>query len=152
MKSISEKVRACIYNQYKLGAAPDIQTDVNPITLASTWYYSKKIKATRLIDLSDVDILRLADIDDLLTKESKIIRDGNVISVQSYIDDELYELCVDCKDCFIFLKKEGKCIPFMTALSMYQYLQARQYALPYLGYTVEDLIELNVFKIVENEK
>lgn len=140
MKSISNNIIGCIFRQYNTN--PTIQGEK---AVGSLW-------VNRLIDLSDVDVLRLADIDDLLTKESKIIRDGNVVTVQSYIDNELYELCIDCKDCFIFLKKEGKCIPFMTALSMYQYLQARQYALPYLGYTVEDLIELNVFKIVENEK
>lgn len=31
----------------------------------------------------------------------------------------------------------------------YQYLQSRGYALPYMNYTVEDLINANVYKIIE---
>jgi hypothetical protein len=91
----------------------------------------------------------------LLLKSISFISDGDAIEVAKmfgYKETDTLPLFV--------LKQKGRSISerfidkqyasingFTYIIQIYQYLQSKGYALPYLDYSVEDLVELGVYKL-----
>ena len=106
------------------------QLNENDINLKIT---SFNIQLKSLVNICDSDAIEISD----------ILGNCSHLSYESKIQ-QIKELFISPN----FYNKQTN-IPANSWINVFQYLQFTGYALPYLNYSVEDLIKLNIYKIVE---
>lgn len=96
--------------------------------------------------------------DSLLLKPLSAITDEDIIWVAKYVNDEEeedYSEAIAQKHFLIdvlLTKDRDESITEMTPIEIlyiYQYLQSKGYALPYMDYSVEDLVKAGIYKLEE---
>lgn len=131
MMKISNEIKAKIYSQYLpyfIG---------NPSGLLICVLIGKYITAMEDKKIPDyrIELKRLA-----------AISDEDAIEVAKLLGEEGDLLYWGKYMCDKFTSNDKISVKKVTVI--HQYLQSRGYAMPYLNYSVEDLIEANVYKIV----
>lgn len=92
-----------------------------------------------------VDYIELTKIEDI--SDDDAIEVFNIIGISNHLSNE--SKAIQCKELFAtnrFYNQQTN-IPAIGYLRAFQYLQSKGYALPYLDYSVSDLVELGLIKL-----
>ena len=136
MKEITIQTREKIYNQYygitvyRINKTMDNRMN----------YIDSFIELTPLKKITESDAITIAKMFGCVNAEIYKRNKECVLMI-----DDSYEIQISYNG-YICVRKNKELYNEMV-LRAYQYLQSKGYALPYLNYSVEDLVELGVYKL-----
>lgn len=134
MKTITKDLRSVIFQQYH------------------SQYVNSSIGLCKLRDSDRVDEIEWIE----LKKLSNITDEDAIEAIQMNVTEKYEELKIESKNddavCYSFhTNRGGRLHGFLTyddlRFNVYQYLQSKGYALPYMDYSVQDLVELGIYKL-----
>lgn len=139
-KEIKEKIIASYYGELclaKLNNLPAKQQLIIDADLICTegkkHFLDIEILVKSLYNVSDEDIIELCAINGILPIDFTFKEEAVVVIGKRWIENFING---------IYPKSQP------STIHAYQFLKSKGYALPYLDYSVEDLVELGIYKII----
>lgn len=145
-KSEQEKITQDLKEQYfsKYYGQKILFTGTNLVTLDKTWNWKHSsfyLKLQQISDIKNEDAIDFYD-SSLFPKLHKMASDYKLHQEWGHSTDKIKELKAQrVRDC---MERIWQDLPLFLS----QYLQSKGYALPYLEYSVDTLVELKIIKLV----
>lgn len=133
MEKITNEIKARIFAQYYY------------CQVLGKYVNSDELDAIENINPCEVDYIEITPIKDMSNEDA--INVFNIIGISTHLSDE--SKAIQCKELFTtndFYTKQTN-ISASSYLKAFQYLQSKGYALSYMDYSVNDLVELGVYKL-----
>ena len=147
MKTITNEIKAKYYNQYQFSHVcfEGISNSIWTIGVNVVFGYYVINGDFGKIYMDSISPLLLTPLEQIGDEDA--INVFNIIGISTHLSDE--SKAIQCKELFTtndFYTKQTN-ISASSYLKAFQYLQSKGYALPYMEYSVDDLIKLNVIKL-----
>lgn len=123
MKTILPEIKKQIFAQYLFFQRSIFDTELGK--------YKSIIELNKISNISDEDAIELS----------------NILKISLLTDTDMRLPISEIKKIILYYINDFARRSFSDSIKIYQYLQSKGYALPYMDYSVEDLVELGVYKL-----